>query len=119
TAPGSAQHVAIQDVASQKLGSAMQFVEVPDVKSGRLALSGIVLIADPPSAADPDGTPAVRIFKSGGALAATSEKDATRLAVGGHAQLTKIPPGEYVMQLLVFDSLRKDKSRMASQAMDF
>jgi VWFA-related protein len=147
--------VAIRDATSQKLGSAMQFVEVPDVKSGRLALSGIVLTADGSSPADSDATPAVRIFQSGGAISYAyeilnvrskaplqkqvrlyrdgqlvfegppsaldvgSEKEANRLAVGGHMQLTKIPPGEYVMQVVVFDSLRKDKSRVASQSIDF
>ncbi|HLQ77434.1 MAG TPA: hypothetical protein VK210_08770, partial [Terriglobia bacterium] len=59
-----------------RLGSATQFVEVPDVKKGRLALSGIVMSADQlqkvgggaftegaPIGTDPNGTPAVRVFK--------------------------------------------------------
>jgi hypothetical protein len=61
--------IALRDATSQKLGSAMQFIEVPDVKGGRLALSGIVLTTDPPSADDPNGSPAVRIFKQGSTLA--------------------------------------------------
>jgi hypothetical protein len=48
-----------------------------------------------------------------------SENAGSRLAVGGRIQLTKIPPGEYLMQVVVFDSLRKDKSRVASQTIDF
>jgi len=150
--------IALRDATSQKLGSAMQFVEVPDVKSGRLALSGIVITADPPVPDDPDGTPAVRIFRSGGAFSyayeilnvPVTEKDraalasqvrlysdgqlvyeaassslnagggdAKRLAVGGRMRLTKIPPGDYVLQVAVFDNLRKDKSRIAAQAIDF
>jgi VWFA-related protein len=35
--------LAVRDAASERAGSARQFIEVPDVKSGRLALSGIVL----------------------------------------------------------------------------
>lgn len=152
--------VALRDANSKKLGSAMQFVDIPDVKSGRLALSGIVVTAEPQNPDSPEGTPAVRVFKSGGAFsyayeilnARTSskanpqlemqmrlyrenemvhqsapahlntekEKDAKRIAVGGQMQLTKIPPGEYVMQVTVFDSLKpKDKNRVATQTIDF
>ena len=51
----------------------MQFVEVPDLKNGRLALSGIVMTAatvksDANTQEDIDGTPAVRIFKAGSAI---------------------------------------------------
>lgn len=35
--------VAVRDAVSSKLGSASQFVEVPDLKKGRLTVSGIVL----------------------------------------------------------------------------
>jgi VWFA-related protein len=150
--------IALRDDTSQKVGSAMQFVEVPDVKNGRLALSGIVISADPPVPDDPEGTPAVRIFRSGGAFSYAYEilnvpviekeraslasqirlysdgqlvfegpssllnisgGDAKRLAVGGRMQLTKIPAGDYVLQVAVFDSVRKDKSRIAAQAIDF
>jgi VWFA-related protein len=42
--PGAFQmRVAIRDVTSSKVGSANQFVEAPDLKKGRLTLSGIVL----------------------------------------------------------------------------
>ncbi len=35
--------VAVRDTVSKRIGSASEFVEVPDLKKGRLALSGIVL----------------------------------------------------------------------------
>ncbi len=38
--------VALRDATSEKVGSASQFIEVPDVSKGRLLLSGIVLRAD-------------------------------------------------------------------------
>ena len=42
--PGGYQlRVAVRDAASQRVGSASQFIEVPDVRRGRLVLSGIVL----------------------------------------------------------------------------
>ena len=33
--------IAVRDHATQKIGSANQFIEVPDIKKGRLTLSGI------------------------------------------------------------------------------
>ena len=79
--PGAYQmRVVLRDTANGQVGSASQFIEVPDVSKGRLALSGIVLRADnqqvktTPTAEhpegqledpDPNGTPAVRIFKPG------------------------------------------------------
>lgn len=71
--------VAVRDQASQKMGSANQFIEVPDLKQGHLALSGIVLKQVDPAeisspapeelnqapAIDPEGNAAVRIFKPG------------------------------------------------------
>ena len=42
--PGAYQYrVAIRDVQSERLGSASQFIEVPDLKKNRLTLSSIVL----------------------------------------------------------------------------
>ena len=72
--------VVVRDATSQQVGSASQFIDVPDISKGRLALSGIVLRAELPQAKtppstdhpeghvdepDPNGTPAVRIFKPG------------------------------------------------------
>ena len=45
--PGAYQlRVAVRDSATERTGSASQYVEVPDVKKGRLALSGIVIKSD-------------------------------------------------------------------------
>ncbi|MCU1235211.1 MAG: hypothetical protein JWP63_3178, partial [Candidatus Solibacter sp.] len=81
--------VVLRDANSEKVGSASQFIDVPDINKGRLALSGIVLRAEVPQAPvnqskepagadhpegqqsteiDPQGTPAVRIFKPGTAI---------------------------------------------------
>ncbi|HTG72623.1 MAG TPA: VWA domain-containing protein [Terriglobia bacterium] len=73
--------LAVRDNASQLLGSASQFIEVPDVKKGRLTLSGLVLGGDrvrtaeggepaegPILEEDANSTPAVRIFKQGMAV---------------------------------------------------
>ena len=73
--PGAYQfRVVVRDESSGKIGSASQFVEVPDVRNGRLALSGIVMgkrsrasAAEGPKEplADPHGGPALRIFRPG------------------------------------------------------
>jgi hypothetical protein len=67
----------VRDANSERVGSASQFIEVPDVNKGRLTLSGIVLRANPPKTpagaeggeqGDANENPAVRIFKPGRAL---------------------------------------------------
>jgi VWFA-related protein len=77
----------VRDVATERTGSASQFIEVPDVKKGRLALSSIVLKAAPPEMLKnlkqplvktteeegkveeySEGNPAVRRFRRGDAL---------------------------------------------------
>jgi hypothetical protein len=80
--PGAYQlRMSLRDTASDRVGSASQFVEVPDLKKNRLALSGIALrgIADASQATaespavDQEGmdkgnaeaSPAVRHFRSG------------------------------------------------------
>jgi VWFA-related protein len=80
--PGAYQlRVAVRDSSTEKLGSASQFIEVPDLKKDRLALSGIVLQSTDTTAAlspapaegvskepDPGGSPAVRRFRAGEGL---------------------------------------------------
>jgi hypothetical protein len=62
----------VRDSGSQRIGSAMQFVEIPDVSKGRLTLSGILMgaenvprVGDSAGRERVEGTPAVRIFRSG------------------------------------------------------
>jgi hypothetical protein len=76
--PGAYQlRTAVRDANSERVGSASQFIEVPDVSKGHLTLSGIVLRANPPKTAgegeggehgDANENPAVRVFKPGRAL---------------------------------------------------
>src|SRR6185295_8830045 len=80
--PGAYQlRAAVRDSATQKIGSATQFIEVPDLSKGHLTLSGIVLrasIAQKPALTPEQemakkqeaeaamlGTPAVRMFHPG------------------------------------------------------
>ncbi len=70
---------AVRDAGSMKVGSASEFIEVPDVSRGRLALSGILVhgfnggkpgfnASEPESAPNPLESPAVRVFKPGDRL---------------------------------------------------
>jgi hypothetical protein len=43
-----------------------------------------------------------------------------RLTAGGALQLgTEMPPGEYILQVIVTDLLAKEKNRTATQWIDF
>jgi len=70
--------VVLSDTKNGRMGSAMQFVEVPDVRKGRLAISGIALAAEKSRSGanqkqeerlitgrEVNGTTAVRLFKPG------------------------------------------------------
>jgi VWFA-related protein len=65
--------IAVRDAASEEVGSASQFVEVPDLTKGGLTLSGIILSGISMKAAmenvkedlDPQAGPAVRRLKQG------------------------------------------------------
>ncbi|HEV8131606.1 MAG TPA: VWA domain-containing protein [Acidobacteriota bacterium] len=73
--PGAYQlRTAVRDDASNRVGSANQFIEVPDIKKGRLALSGIVLSGTPiplPSAKPQSGSNASPEAARAGAVAAS------------------------------------------------
>ncbi len=83
--PGAYQlRVALRDDTSEKIGSASQFIEVPDLKKNRLAISGVIVSGAPPQKAagaeaaaqaagaregevetlDPQSSPAVRKFRA-------------------------------------------------------
>lgn len=161
--------VVVRDATSQRIGSATRFIEVPDVRKNRLAVSGIIIAADRTqgvanlqegelTAEDPNATPAVRIFKSGDTLAYAYEifnarrdrdnkhqldiqtrlfrdgqevystqsaledkglEDSQHVFGLGRMRLEKIPPGGYILQVIVTDRLAKGKDGIAAQTMDF
>jgi hypothetical protein len=70
--PGAYQmRVAVRDTASERLGAAMQYVEVPDLTKNRLTLSGVVVTGieanNPTGGADgdPQSGPAIRLLRQG------------------------------------------------------
>jgi VWFA-related protein len=180
--PGAYQlRMAVRDVSSERVGSASQFIEVPDLKKNRLALSGIVVKGisaqafqkfgsgpadktetdDSVDESDPNSGPSLRQFREGMVMIygiviynvqldksagkpqlqtqvkmflngkevftgneipfdATNQSDLKRLPLGGAVQLgSQMAPGEYVLQIIVTDSLAKEKRRVATQWIDF
>jgi VWFA-related protein len=179
--PGAYQlRVAVRDAATERVGSASQFIEVPDLKQERLTLSGIFMTGadavpalatapaptSPAGAANPGGSDPVRdatvrrfrqgslvdfryhiynakldrttgrprlqtqtrLFRDGQPVYASPLQPydpgplpgAARLEAGRRLQLgTQLPPGEYVLQVVVTDELVKGKRRMATQWIDF
>jgi VWFA-related protein len=172
--PGGYQvRVALRDVNSQRVGSASQYVEVPDTSKGQLTLTSI-LLQEASAAAAPDDTESVegnvrsenpmtsaavrsfpqgtavayslrilnaradaagvpqleveaRVFRDGKQLLPSQPRalnvkapvDFTHLGAGGQLTLGSTPPGDYVLQVIVTDQLAPQKSRVASQWMDF
>ena len=168
--PGAYQfRVAVRDDGSSRIGTARQFVEVPELKKHNLTLSGITISGDDanPQGADRMGTatnfssPAIRRFSQGSNLwfgysvynarldkatqptVLTSEArifrdgqvvytgvpkqldaggqlDLKRITAGGGIKLgSTLEPGEYQLQILVTESVGKDKHRTAMQWIDF
>ncbi|WP_321473095.1 VWA domain-containing protein [uncultured Paludibaculum sp.] len=165
----------VSDPDGEKLGSATQFIDVPNLKDGHLALSGIMLTlatneavkklagrtdGGEQDAQDSDGSAAIRHFRRGqkvaygykvlnAALDATREPqlmtavrlyrdgqevfhsdprplgvagatDKSKLMVGGVLQLgQQFEPGDYALQVVVWDKLVKPGRNMVSQAIDF
>jgi hypothetical protein len=182
--PGGYQlRAAVRDSATGHVGSACQFVEVPDLKDGRLALSGLIVSgadAGEGSARDKgaaslstsdgagvyaagaaDAGPAVRRFRRGAAIGygfyvygarldaaaqrprlttelrlfrdgkpvftgkalpfdAAGQTDLERVVAGGSFRLgTDLPPGDYVLQLVVTDLLAEEPRRTSTAWIDF
>ena len=184
--PGAYQlRVSLRDTNSERMGSASQFVEVPDLKQNLLALSGLAVNGEIPvskssgnqaanntlagpsteqegvergnaeaspavrhfhhgmvmnyafyiynarldkATNNPKLTTQVRIFRDGKSiftgkedpLNLSAQADLKRLIAGGQIQLgTDLPPGEYVLQVIVNDTLADEKHRTATQWMDF
>jgi VWFA-related protein len=174
--------MAVRDTATERTGSASQFIEVPDLKKDRLALSGLIVTGlrgsnraetagageetTAPEEQAGDGaaslaSPAVRRFRQNSNLAFayaiynarldkttrlpqltaqtrifrdgapvfsgdatplvfTALPDPKRLDLAGSLNLgANLPPGEYVLQIVVTDALRDDKHRTATQWIDF
>ncbi len=176
--PGAYQmRVAIRDHATEKVGSASQFIEVPNLKKNRLTLSGVVLenlsfnqwdnqqqtsqskaVVDK-NEKQPDKMTdtALRTYKRGTVLrygfeiynaksAAQNLQIQTRIfrdgkvifeskpkppdalgqtnsqsinATGAISLGTEMPPGDYILQIIITDPAAKEKNNTAAQFVQF
>jgi VWFA-related protein len=83
--PGAYQlRAAVRDTNSLRMGSASQFIEIPNVSNRRMALSGILLESRSEAAT---GGPAVRVFRQGSPLAYGLVVYNPRLAGAGVSQV--------------------------------
>ncbi len=75
--PGAYQlRMALRDTSSERIGSASQFVEVPDLKKNRLALSGLSVVGSLPNQRSSPAQPAASDASTGSnASAQTSQSD--------------------------------------------
>jgi VWFA-related protein len=167
--PGAYQfRMVLRDVHSETLGSAGQFIRVPDLGKNQLALSGIALVGkqnpgsgSAESSADASAanatvrrfarnarleywlqiynsqleratqTPKVtvqsEVYRDGKAIfqsaaqqvPSTGQTDLKRLICGGEVQLANLPPGEYLLHIIVRDPLANAKYAAADQWIDF
>jgi len=172
--PGAYQYrVALRDSQGNKVGSASQFIEVPDLKKNRPTVSSILLqslsaeqwqkLSDPAGGSVPINPLAdtalrrmktnsvlrygyeiygaklsaskqpqlrtrIRIFRDSQLVLDGAEKpldlrgqtDMQRLkTVGAIAIGTKLPPGDYILQVVVTDALAKTKQQIATQFVQF
>lgn len=174
--------VALRDAGTEKIGTASQFIDVPDLKNNRLAMSGIVLNGYDLKAQNndvkrtedglnveegviPEASPltqaAMRRFRSGNvlqygffiynanldnttklpqlitqiklfrdgqmiyqgkenALSVNGQTDLTHIEAAGAIQLgAAMLPGEYVLQVIVTDTLEKKKHQTTARWIDF
>lgn len=174
--PGPYQYrVAIRDKNGAVVGSASQFIEVPNLKKSGHAISGIVLqqfteaqwkqaaapaganageMPDPMNdtalrqfstgtilqysfeiynarlspAKRPNLSAKIRVFRDGKIVLdgkvlpvdTTGEKDPARVRSTGAISLLKdMPPGDYVLQVIIIDNNARSKRKIATQAVPF
>lgn len=96
--PGPYQlRIALRDTHADRIGSASQFIDVPDIKKGRLTLSGLVIDGTKAGAGadadnsveheDPGATVAVRTFRQGTKAAYLCEIYNAKRGKDGRSQL--------------------------------
>lgn len=158
--PGAYQYrVAIRDTQNGHVGSASQFIEVPNLKKNRLTVSGIVLenltiktnaLADTAlrrvkrgsllsynyliynaklnTTKQPQLQTKIRVFQDGKLildgqqkpLSLNNQADMRQLKARGALAIgDKFMPGDYILQVIVSDTLAKSKQQIATQFVQF
>src|SRR5205823_6511884 len=106
--PGAYQmRVIIRDDVTSKIGSASEFIQVPNIKKDQLYISGLLLQR---SETEEDATNSAKQFKT----------DPHRIVAEDEFRLNPaIKPGNYIVQMIVKDGFSKEKSGITYQFTDF
>jgi len=101
--PGAYQlRTAVRDAATEKIGSASQFIEVPDLTKGHLTLSGLMLRASRPPAPAAPADPSEQA-KPAPPLSEQAQKEETEIEALGGPAVRIFRPGrrvDYALQIL-------------------
>lgn len=100
--------MAVRDAASGRVGSASQFIEVPDFEKKRLALSGMILHGEEPSAAAKATDDAVTIN-------ASAIKDDSSRAADAHPAVRQLRPGATLGYNLMIYNAQLDRATARPQ----
>ena len=106
--------MAVRDSTSARVGSANQFIEIPDIKKKRLTLSGIILGASSPppaAAANMAGQPGAAASSAAAAVGPTTGSDNHALAaqaIRRFSQRQKLTYGYYIYNARL-DSARRPR----------
>jgi VWFA-related protein len=99
--PGAYQlRAAVRDAATEKIGSASQFIEVPDLTKGHLTVSGLVVRASRPPASP---APAAGEATPPQAKSEQAQKEETEIESLGNPAVRMFRPGrrlDYALQIL-------------------
>ena len=106
--------IAVQDTESGKVGSAYQFVEIPDLKKKKMALSDIFMIASDEDLAWMHSDVTKELIENGGVFSSVTRKDAPRSPA-----LRTFMPGDNLRALtMVYNADPKavDRSEIKTQS---
>jgi VWFA-related protein len=100
--PGAYQlRMSLRDSASERIGSASQFIDAPDIKKKRLALSGIIVRAQSPV--------------QGGALASTAGEGREEGSAQASAAVRQFKPGTVIEYAFFIYNAKLDKASSRPQ----
>ncbi|HKF58597.1 MAG TPA: VWA domain-containing protein [Blastocatellia bacterium] len=116
--PGAYQvRVAVRDGASEKLGSASQFVEVPDVRKGRIVVSDMLLRGKRPRPASSYERPGTQPSAAAGEVQQQSEatldqadENPAGQAAEDHPAVRRFRPGAQLDLSFIIHNARVDKA---------
>jgi VWFA-related protein len=106
--------IAVRDQASERIGSASQFVDVPDIKKNRLTVSGVILTAVEPAALKKQQSENASSAGSQAPAGQNTGRDETMSATN-NAAVRQFNRGQIMQYGVVIYNARVDKSTAQPQ----